>query len=863
MSDNIVFPCPACGTKYNVGPQHAGKNTKCKKCGASITVPTPQADNQTVIGVTRTIRRADIAPGASSRETATAAPPPVVSAPETEVDMGGGSSVLRKDATVHGVPKPVTAGPRGGTRPPVGAGRSTRATGGRPMPHGQGQPHGKKKGGNGLVIGIVSGVVALVLVVVLVVALGGDNGGTGGGTDGGGDGSGPAELSEADKIAAQIKDWRKVLDSEQLDVEGLTTYYENCKKEYAANSNEEFKKLRDDFARAAIKKSSVEMAPLEEAKFILKMSKAGYSSAEGREEDCLRRVLKAKKAKRDVKKDGRIHSEAHPVFKELALKLGWGKYDTPKEFDNEFNEWHLESMKSYRDVLFGSEEGGDITPSMYENTGLLPPARIETLKDAEKPVWEEANALRAQDKKDGYAITARQAYFRFLNANRNSKKFNVKEGKKSFCPEAVGRGPVRNEETNKIVDRGESIEDIWTYTYAKPFLVLVEKPADGEVSEELLEQLRQKALILRDVEKWFRANIIDPFGLKRVKPLGPDFTVRDKEGNIIGTETKPEKAEREGWPMELIIFKDGPSFTYWLQQYTANAPPGVRAMYSPPASTVVTWDKRDTGNDRDEADNLETLVHEVFHQLSDHHATNPINYEEGEAEERLRYSTVLVQEGLTESIAAFKRTGESANATYEFAAPNVGRIGNFFSIHDMYVGDMLFTKIEDLVTVMHYGMIDPVFRNRAVAMKDDLKNKNFAFAFNGSGFGMSLYYAAACMAGYFFYHYEDGGEYPLRDKWWEYVEKDYNGDLADVKKITGGRVNPDKVVEAFEEVFELESEDDWQELNDLFWEYIQVLRDEVKDEDAMGDDDEATNGHDEYAMAASGARTFAWLRDDE
>ena len=39
MSDNIVFPCPACGTKYSVSPHHAGKKTTCKKCGAAVTVP--------------------------------------------------------------------------------------------------------------------------------------------------------------------------------------------------------------------------------------------------------------------------------------------------------------------------------------------------------------------------------------------------------------------------------------------------------------------------------------------------------------------------------------------------------------------------------------------------------------------------------------------------------------------------------------------------------------------------------------------------------------------------------------------------------------------------------------------------------
>ena len=60
MSDNIVFPCPACGTKYSVGPHHAGKKTTCKKCNAQMTVPSPDIANPTIVGQTRTIRRADI-----------------------------------------------------------------------------------------------------------------------------------------------------------------------------------------------------------------------------------------------------------------------------------------------------------------------------------------------------------------------------------------------------------------------------------------------------------------------------------------------------------------------------------------------------------------------------------------------------------------------------------------------------------------------------------------------------------------------------------------------------------------------------------------------------------------------------------
>lgn len=38
----IAFACE-CGKSFSVGDEHAGKRTKCPKCGAALTVPTPTA----------------------------------------------------------------------------------------------------------------------------------------------------------------------------------------------------------------------------------------------------------------------------------------------------------------------------------------------------------------------------------------------------------------------------------------------------------------------------------------------------------------------------------------------------------------------------------------------------------------------------------------------------------------------------------------------------------------------------------------------------------------------------------------------------------------------------------------------------
>ena len=305
MSDSIVFPCPACGMKYNVGPQHAGKKTKCKKCGAGITVPTPQAENQTVMGMTRTIRRADISRGSSARE---AAAPKTVRAPGavTEVDMGGGSSVLRRGGTLSGEVNLVADGPRPVGRL-AGPSRSTRAPAGRPMPHGHGGPHAKKKGNTGLIIGIVSGVVAMLLVVVIVVASSGP--------DGPGDGDvGPVvnEPTKAEKMAAQLRDWENVLNSEQQDIEELLRYYADCKVKADENDyNPDYIRLGKKFAERAIGKSS-DLSPLKEAKLLLKMADAGFGNAEDKFPDSLNRLMTAKLCNNRVQRRWAYEAESRP-----------------------------------------------------------------------------------------------------------------------------------------------------------------------------------------------------------------------------------------------------------------------------------------------------------------------------------------------------------------------------------------------------------------------------------------------------------------------------------------------------------------------------------------------------------------------
>ncbi|MCF6228003.1 MAG: hypothetical protein L3J82_04940 [Planctomycetes bacterium] len=639
------------------------------------------------------------------------------------------------------------------------------------------------------------------------------------------------DVEKLEALAAKLKDNQAVYDTARnLTIDDIKSYYDFCEVEYRENNKHEgFKKLRDNWAELWIKRSD-EARDQEQAKLLMKLSDAGYASAEAKFEQCLGRMMKAGNATMIYKEadtpglgripHGKFEIIVKPTFEKLALRAGWEYYLCPEEFD-EFNLWFLDAMEAY----WSAEDEVDVHPTLRQ-MGLLPPASVAKLRAAEKTVFEEAKALKAQDDKDGFAINARQTFHRFKLHNRNGKRFNVSKGRRAFSPNALGRGKVYEEGTKKIVDQGETVDEVWTYTYAKPFIIYVEKPVGGEIDPEYMEGIRQKARLLGQANEWFQSNIVKPIGLTRQLPLGPPYSVRDKDGKMTGSETPAQKAAREEWPLELVFFKDNQSFMAWANQLTGGRmPPGAVGMYSPEISKTVTWMSDD---DSGQPNQLNVVMHEVFHQLADHYAANPLDYNAWEPEERLRYSSVLVQEGFTEYIASIKY--EEGKLT--FGAPNLSRIVDYFATQDSHIGDLLFTRIKDLLSVQYTSQIDQVFRNRAIELKDKLKEKNFHRAFNGSGVGIGYYYAAVCITVQFFNEYEVDGKFPLRKKWLEFIRQDYSGELAEAKKLVDRRVQPDKVIAAFAKVFELESDEDWQKLDDDFWEFCKALKKKhIKDEE--------------------------------
>ena len=125
MADPITFNCTSCGMPYKVAASYAGREFACKKCGARLVVP--QLAQHTGFRV------------------------------EPEVEMGSGTEVMRR----------TTASGRQVTVDPTRVFKRERETSQRMVAVGA---EGKKKSGNGMLIGgIVAGVVLLGAVVAAVI----------------------------------------------------------------------------------------------------------------------------------------------------------------------------------------------------------------------------------------------------------------------------------------------------------------------------------------------------------------------------------------------------------------------------------------------------------------------------------------------------------------------------------------------------------------------------------------------------------------------------------------------------------------------------------------------------------------------
>ncbi len=800
MSDNIVFPCPACGTKYSVGPNHAGKNTVCKKCNAKMTVPSPEVANPTIIGQTRTIRRGGIERSPARKSSSTAVPSP-------SVDMTGGASVLRKEETVTGAPltNPGT-GPRGHAQRRTTAGYSTRMAiagarggarpmppppGGRQMPPGAyppGYPVPRKSSPLPLVFGIGGGVLALILIVVLIIVA----------SSGGPDTPPPVDPDQQiaedprarqDKfLLTQMKN--SLNNPSSLSVDDVRRFYDSAKER---SDNVEFKAMQTMWAEQLAKKAE-SADPRAMAEIAMLLKEDDHSSANA----LLNRAVEAFKTTNTaartvtVTRNGRQvrNREVDPTFEKIARMIGWDNYERP-EIMSEYVDYEIAGTAEYEDYYNRGIE--DIS----RDTQLYPPDVIQNLRDLEAVAIKNGEDAFAQDAKDGYWKKARKAWIRFKSAQDISGAADVSrvtwnraKNQRSFCQLAMRRD-------------NERFDDVWTYTYWKPFIVFVEKPLGGAGhSKEFMESLQSKSKLLEQLYGWFDQHFIQEMNLKRVKPID-----------------NAELAAKEDWPLEIMVLKDEQTFLQYCTDEMGEPIQGARAFYSPPNSVVITYDDREDMSSDTQWFNESVLIHETFHLLSDFYAVGPIDFarlEKGQNPSRPRYSSVLVQEGITDSVAGFLRTGgQGRDANYEFLQVNHVRLRSWQAYYRNLNQNNVF-RIQDMLECLHYGHV----RSVAVRRLSQLDTKHpMPAQILGQQIGMGLYYATACQASYFFINFEEGGSYPYRDKWWNFLKLDYTGQIP-IKSYS----DPTPGIDAFKRTFGIRSDADWDTLNQKFINYTLNLQ---------------------------------------
>lgn len=791
MSDSITFPCPACGTKYTVGPHHAGKKTICKKCQAAMTVPEPDVGNPTVVGATRTIKRADIQAiidsGTETQQPRRGAPPPVqqpavarktsrqVPQPVAEVDMKGGASVMRRPQHVH-APQPVGRGrpthrtPYGGGHHPTHAVAHTAGVG----------PGARKKSPLPMVLGISGGALALIIIVIMVAAFSGQPG---------------QQQQTAANNAPQVDPAKAARDSElkmlqsQLNNAGgsatsaeIEEFYKEAKKRA---DDPEFKLLVSGFADAMARKADGENASRKAAVGLLLDADGNLAGKQllNAAAQSLPGTVKKPRDKNDPRYALGMTEEdvPNPVLLEVAKRLGWKDYEQPKVFD-EYDIYNLAGWTEYKDVVRG-------IPQRYLDLKMMPQAELDKLKAAEKPVLESIAAFEEEVKRsNGFAKKARSAFIRFKTANDSAAVVNRLKGKRSFSPKAMDR-------------ENEPFDEIWTYTYWEPFVLYVEKPPgrDG-ISPAFNESLASKAAMLKTLVEFFKVNFVEKFSLKRVKP---------KE--------ETERAEKEGWPLQILVFKDEASFRKFAEEVSGGAklPPGARAYYSPVEERVVTYDDTSDVSPDTMWFNESVLIHETFHMLSDHYAANPM-FSMDELRVRPSFSSILVQEGLTDCIAGFRRTGgEGHDAKYEFMQLNHLRLKQLQGFQSRFTKNQHLFRIQDMVECRNYGHCMNKALQRWRDLKLPLRDPTW-IAQNGFG----LYYAAATQAAYFFQYYEEGGKHIYRDKWWDFLGKDYRKDF----KMASHDTNVG--VEAFKQTFGITDQAGWDDMQTKYEAFVGALKPE-------------------------------------
>ncbi|MCA8936070.1 MAG: hypothetical protein KDB68_07675 [Planctomycetes bacterium] len=464
--------------------------------------------------------------------------------------------------------------------------------------------------------------------------------------------------------------------------------------------------------------------------------------------------------------------QIHKKYVEVVKRLGWQEWHEPAEL-NDWQLYEVEGWQAYRDYVW------DSVPQKCRDVGLYPPATIRELDKLLEVIRGNWTKLKNEDHAAGFALKARAAWLRFKQSQDSRGKVMRNRGKRSFSPKAMGR-------------EAQAFTDIWTYQYSRPFIVYIEKPFDAELNQA---HLNDALGMLADLYDWFIDQFVDEMDLKRVRP-----------------QFHAELAEQEAWPIEIVLFASREQFDRFVEESTGSELPGMTATYAPGDERVVACLPQ---GDEDMAWYQSRIAKAAFQLLSDFYAPDP-TFDEDEQMRRPRWSSLLVQEGLAECVASYAKTGQWPNTEHEFMALSPYRVASYVKTVELLEGRPLF-RIRDLLEVRSYGQANQIAFKRAQELKVD--------AMWASQNGIGMFFPAACMACYFFHHYQRDNEYVYRDIWWGFLHAEYNGKhkLTSFSDAAG--------IEGFKAAFGITSDSDWADLQREFEAFVEGLAPEVTEPD--------------------------------
>jgi len=454
------------------------------------------------------------------------------------------------------------------------------------------------------------------------------------------------------------------------------------------------------------------------------------------------------------------------------------------------------------------------------------------LKEASDILLKRVQSIIADHEKDGFAEFAADAFNKFRN------KWGVETG-----------------------DKPAAFPGKFDYGYSEPFIFYLELEGREDMEpEEIIANMSRKTQILKDLVDHFYATCRDPWGLERTYP-----------DNI-------DPVDRVRYPLEIVVLRDGDRYSEYQEEVMGRSLPGARAHYSPQYRQIITWDDPEAEEDlsRQWFDTC-VLAHEAWHFMSSIHMPGKgVIYSstpDPETKEPInlpRYSSLVVQEGLTDYTAGFEEYEKDGRVHFKWAKVNHLRLGSFRE-WTTYITErwkeisQSSTKIDQAVTweegryrgvmgaremirCLFYGACGQMAFENLVRLgftQVRPQPRDFAIVPNATGF----YYAWSCSFSYFLMNYNNG---QYADKFMQWCEEDYKDEIKKQYDYStyyrmfrnGFKTTPG--IERFMEIFEIDGLDSpmWDELDDQFYkytmedvEYIKVSEGYVLiDEDKKGDD---------------------------